>query len=376
MNILKDSFKDSIRYILTRVFVLLIVGVIFIAIFYFLGKKNEKLYTYLGIEKAYAYTWKYGMPNNIITRQYSGVITNNNTSPNTEVGFALSPPSVIDNPGNYDYMGIKFLHLSFKNYADYTSTSQNVYCDEWAYHNLTQVCPGGDCSTPLAYQDIECIGTNSSGYNSSTFAEGTISFRAHIQDSDNKGYPCFFTTEFDSMLICPIGPNIKKVSFYINSSYKRTEYNFEIDPSFYFYNQDSTEIVNALQGLNQNQQTIINSITDYSTTSSGTSFATFMNNYTNTIPNNITRIVATPLQTIVNLQGATCSPLQLTIPFINQTFTLPCMSNIYQQYFGAFFNLYQLIVSGLVTYWCIIGILNTAKSLLDANDDKIEVLDL
>lgn len=367
MNILKDSFKDSIKYILTRVFVLVIAGLIFITIFYFIGKKYEKEYnvlSLLGISNAYAYTVE-------DYRLYSSMNPNGKSGRFTDaVGNASSTLNIPINIGtninaDTDYVGFRFTKFLLE---DIRTNPVTWNCT--ATPNSIGNSTGISCWSGMESQQLDFV------------HQMTMFVGAYYGNNPSELRSCFVSDSLKDIILCPA-----KVDGVDGGIYKiNIELSFMVQEQFYydiqvarrviFINNESTGIINAIEGLENNQQSIIDNITDSSTTSSGSSFTTFVNNYTNTIPNNITRIVATPLQTIVNLQGSTCSPLELTIPFMNQQLVLPCMSDIYQQYFGAFFTLYQVIVSGLITYWCIIGVLNTVKSLLDANDDKIEVLDL
>lgn len=87
-------------------------------------------------------------------------------------------------------------------------------------------------------------------------------------------------------------------------------------------------------------------------------------------------IVTMPLDLIRGLTSNTCVSLNLTIPFVNKSFDLPCMSSIYQKYFGSFFNLYQIITFGFTSYWVIVRIFNLVKDFKNPDHDEIEVLDL
>jgi len=55
---------------------------------------------------------------------------------------------------------------------------------------------------------------------------------------------------------------------------------------------------------------------------------------------------------------------------------LPCMSSIYGTYFSGFITVFVMIIGGLYGYRTIIYILRTIKEVIDAENDKIEVIDL
>lgn len=87
-------------------------------------------------------------------------------------------------------------------------------------------------------------------------------------------------------------------------------------------------------------------------------------------------IITLPLNFIKSLTSNTCEPLTLPLPFVNQNLSLPCMSEIYSQYFGAFFSIYQAVTTGLIGYWVAVRIFGLVKGFKDPEDDKIEVMDL
>lgn len=90
----------------------------------------------------------------------------------------------------------------------------------------------------------------------------------------------------------------------------------------------------------------------------------------------LTSIITAPLSLINSLSTSTCTDLDIPLPFINSTLTLPCMTNIYQSTFGTFFILYQTITFGIISYWVIVKIWNLVKDFKNPDHDEIEVLDL
>lgn len=89
----------------------------------------------------------------------------------------------------------------------------------------------------------------------------------------------------------------------------------------------------------------------------------------------ITGILTAPLNTIASLTGSSCSPITLTIPFVNKQMQLPCMTTIYSR-FGNFFTAYQIITFGIIGYWIIVKTFKIIKDMVNPDDDKVEVLDL
>ena len=87
-------------------------------------------------------------------------------------------------------------------------------------------------------------------------------------------------------------------------------------------------------------------------------------------------IITAPLVAVNALTTASCSPISFTIPYINKAITLPCYYSIYQANLGAIFTLYQTIVTGVVAYFVIVGILRQVKEIKDPKKDQIEVVNL
>jgi len=91
----------------------------------------------------------------------------------------------------------------------------------------------------------------------------------------------------------------------------------------------------------------------------------------------LTSIITAPLNLIGSITSSTCSPLGLQVPFVeNTTLNLPCMTSIYQNYFGSFLSVYQTITFGIIAYWVCVRIFALVKDFKNPDHDEIEVLDL
>lgn len=101
-----------------------------------------------------------------------------------------------------------------------------------------------------------------------------------------------------------------------------------------------------------------------------------LNDFVVTNEGGLTSIITAPLNLIKNLSNSSCSSLVLSIPLVNSAITLPCMSSIYQNYFGSLFSIYQTITTGFIAYWCLINLLRMINSFKDPQEDKIEVMEL
>lgn len=101
----------------------------------------------------------------------------------------------------------------------------------------------------------------------------------------------------------------------------------------------------------------------------------FFNGFT-TNTHGLTGIITAPLNAIQSLTSKTCSPLVLPLPFVDKNLTLPCMRQIYTENFGAFINLYDIIIIGITSYWVMVRIFTLVKDFKNPDHDEVEVVDL
>ena len=133
--------------------------------------------------------------------------------------------------------------------------------------------------------------------------------------------------------------------------------------------QDSVDQVQ--EQIKETQDTITNNDSSGATGEAGGFFENF-----NTETFGLTSIITAPLNAINNILTSSCSSLSIPLPFVNKNIVLPCMTTIYSNYFGAFFQLYQLITTGIISYYIIVRIFNLVKDFKNPEHDEIEVVDL
>jgi len=91
---------------------------------------------------------------------------------------------------------------------------------------------------------------------------------------------------------------------------------------------------------------------------------------------NLGEIIILPLTTIQSLATASCTPIDMALPNMDKTITLPCYGPIFAANFGAFWTIYQVILTGSIAYLVAINSIALAKHIKDPEDDKIEVFHL
>lgn len=133
--------------------------------------------------------------------------------------------------------------------------------------------------------------------------------------------------------------------------------------------QDSVNKVE--EEIKKTQDTITNEDTQGAEDAASGFFSDF-----NTETFGLTSIITAPLNAINSIINSSCNSLVLPLPFVEKNLTLPCMNSIYSNYFKGFFDLYQIITTGLISYYIIVRIFNLVKDFKNPEHDEIEVMDL
>lgn len=123
--------------------------------------------------------------------------------------------------------------------------------------------------------------------------------------------------------------------------------------------------------LNKINDSINNDNVDDANNSANSFFESFEGN-----DYGLSDVITMPLSYITKISSAQCSPLTVPIPFVNQNAELPCMYSIYQQYFGSFLSVYQVITTGFIAYWVFINTFAMVRGFSNPFSDKVEVLEL
>lgn len=155
-----------------------------------------------------------------------------------------------------------------------------------------------------------------------------------------------------------------------NASYVRFSINKALNKPQYKVCKNGSQAVNdAINGLDD-------TLNDDDTSGATSEASDFFSDF-NTNTFGLTSIITAPLNLIQSLTSSTCNNLELPLPYLdNKKLTLPCMTTIYQQYFGTFFTIYQTITYGIIAYWVCVRIFNLVKDFKNPEHDEIEVLDL
>ena len=212
------------------------------------------------------------------------------------------------------------------------------------------------------------------------------SFTGNLSTNNNEGYVNSDRATVSVSAICPIdlwsdGLSGLQVSF--RGPVYPWEIYFQLVGTVTFIpNEDNQDVVDAIEEGNQSQNETNDKLDDLNEniTSSDISesqdtadgfFSGFEGGN-----HGISGIITAPLEFVQSLLGHSCEPLVFELPFVDEEVSLPCIGPIYQQYFGLFFNLYQVITTGIIAYAVGIRIFGIVKGLQDPQNDKIEVMRL
>lgn len=133
-------------------------------------------------------------------------------------------------------------------------------------------------------------------------------------------------------------------------------------------NDKLNDVNNSINDLNSS---INNSDSSGATDSAGNFFNNFEDN-----DFGLSGIITAPLNTIKTITSNSCTPINLTIPFVNKNMSLPCMTEIYEEHFGSFLDIYHIITFGMISYWVCVQIYAMVKGFKNPDKDEIEVMDL
>jgi len=136
-----------------------------------------------------------------------------------------------------------------------------------------------------------------------------------------------------------------------------------------------TTIKNQTEVQQKNHDETMNTLKDDNTTEASNEASEFFSGFeTDTF--GLTSIITAPLNLIGSITSSSCSPLGLEVPFVDSTLNLPCMTSIYERYFGSFLDVYQTITFGIIAYWVCVKIFALVKDFKNPDHDEIEVMDL
>lgn len=129
------------------------------------------------------------------------------------------------------------------------------------------------------------------------------------------------------------------------------------------------------QQAHQDAQSINNSINNDNVDGANSDLDDFKNSSTFSDSTGLQAVIELPLN-LVNSFTNTCQPIQITIPWLDYTGTIPCMSTIYRQHFSGLYSVVALIVNAFFIYRILLKIYEIVHNAKQPDEDKLEVIDL
>lgn len=159
--------------------------------------------------------------------------------------------------------------------------------------------------------------------------------------------------------------------------YQQSNYRFGVSRSWKYEITASNATQNQSEQQAEQHNETMNFFNNENTTQAESEANNFFESFTSQDNGGISSIITAPLSAISGLASATCTPITLPIPYLdNKQLVLPCMSAIYTEHFGTFFSLYQTIIFGVIAYRMLVSIFMMIQGFKNPDDDKIEVVDL
>ena len=287
-----------------------------------------------------------------LTYQPNAIASNNKTgsyiftssgSDNHWFNIPLQNPYTKNN--NYDLIAFRFDALNYHVEDEY---GNYVWDTTTYYHGSYE--DGGINVSPNPWQ------TGGNG--------NLITITGVIWDSNNTARICYFASDTPSYLFCPLsnGEIVNRIGLYVTSSTPpnhRIVFDYEINNSFYFYNYESTEIVNSNGVIVQQQQQTEQVITGTDTTGASSGGLSDINSGASSLNTQLDSIVSVNnFSTIfttffTQIDNSTCSPLTLPIPYTNENLVLPCLGTEFQNRIPVIWALYTTIITGVIVlrFW-------------------------
>lgn len=253
-----------------------------------------------------------------------------------------------DFSNDYDLVAFKFGTFNFSH-----QFQSGNYCMEWA-PGSTATCGSSGCYSCNKY-------FNSNGVEYSNESNVYINPALHYYYNGADYYiPCTFSSGQDYMFYCPLRKDYDPVDFQLQITSKDyVKYELSLNGFKYYYNNDSTEIVNGLTGMQQQQQQTNNTLTDSNINGANSSANNALSGINNSVGSTLnSSIDASSLNTLLSgfvnqLSNTTCSPITLPIPFTNENIVLPCLGTEFSQRIPVLWSLYELIITGVIVlrFW-------------------------
>lgn len=361
MNFLADVVGAGFKGALIRFFRLLFFAIIVIIVIYVVGIFTNKKASALSIKGSQMIQYK-----NNHDRETQTITAQNTTS--TALEFELNSPLTT----NYDIVGFNMARFGI--HGTTGTGSATSHCDiSYLNGQMSDV----DCSSST----LDTILADYSGNGIYYHVYGFVRY------SDGTQGTCYKSSEYENYIMCPTNDSsitsfVWRMNTALATLFNGIYFHVTMNDEVLLFNYESTDIINGLGNIQTQQQQTNQTLTDSNTTTSQANSTNALSGIQTTMEsklkgtNELTQMVMAPLTILTNVSNASCTPIQWHIPLVNYDATIPCMSTIYSTHFSTILALFSTIITGVFAYRTIVKLVSTIKDSLDAENDKLEVLDL
>lgn len=269
---------------------------------------------------------------------------------NIEGGMYCGSTQVLDESGTTYYAD-----GSISNYD-----GDHVTCSRWnSSLNLTQN-PSGDLNISNVSNDL---------YYQLNGSTGTI-YRCNpkVAIGNSILYNCPITSTSQDKYVSAL---------YIDSVYQSTYpiYYTLNRRTLYGYEIADKQTINAINQNTQATQQQTQTITSSDISGANSDADALKNNTAFDDSSGISSLISLPLRFINNL-GTSCSPINLTIPYMDTQVQIPCFKTVISNKMPALATLISLVVNGFILYNIFIQIIDMIHGAKNPDDDRLEVVEL
>lgn len=301
-----------------------------------------------------------------------------------------APSNLVTTGGNTDGMAVAFSHESlfikdyyynvtllvgFSSDSAYPKATSNRVC---LNHNLTQVInsynSNTNCTTATVYtwDNVSPFTT----YDGTQLYLGMISY-------------IFTSPVTTKSFIGIVNSSVRKVGYQIfggvyveqladnktSSSLSAQDMHNILNNSGLASASSVQEVQESIQEVKEELSSIDDTINNNNVDGANSQVDSLLNNSNFNDTSGIQSIINAPLNFINSLSN-TCSPINLTIPYIDEPVQIPCIKQELNTHIPLVVPVLSTAINGFIIYRILLDIVRIIKNARNPDDDRIEVLDL
>lgn len=363
MNLFCDILGKATKGALIKFFKMIFFAIIVLIVVYVVGIFTNKKANALVIKNSQQI--HYVDNNDRVTQEINAT-----TTTSTSVEFALTQPLTT----SYDLVGFNMARFGIHGTLGSANYSQESCTINYLNGQQSSYSCSGSSTLEKIVADYVGNGTYYHVYGFVRYSDGTQG-------------TCYRSTEYENYIMCPTNNSsitsfVWRMNTAIFNQFNGIYFHVTMNDEVLLFNYDSTDIINGLGNITQQQQQTNQTLTD-GNVSGATSNATTQISGVETAfnqrlhgTNELTQMVFAPFSALSTIAQTQCTPITWDIPLVNYQATIPCLSTYYNQYFSGILTLFATVITAIYGYHTVVKLVSTIKDALDAESDKIEVIDL